>query len=186
MQEILRTVPRRGYILVEQGAPARTDGGEGIAQHDAAERLAEPVVAILPFVVDAVDGEGRIPLQSFNEELIDAISRFRSVAVIAPASVRRFAFDDDIARAGVALKADYCVSGSIANGKEIAVRVDLVEVSSAVVYGPIPSLPPSHISWRPQRCWQPESSDVWSGRSKPMRRAGRRGRPPRACKPMPT
>jgi DNA-binding winged helix-turn-helix (wHTH) protein/tetratricopeptide (TPR) repeat protein len=130
LAEILKTVPRRGYILVEGGASARNDLEDGMSEPIPANRLAEPVVAVLPFVVEGAIGEGILPLQSFNEELADAISRFRSLAVIASASARKFAFVDDIVGAGLALKADYCVSGSISNGKEIAVRVDLVEVSS--------------------------------------------------------
>lgn len=131
MQEILRTVPRRGYILVEQSKLARDDRfGQSPGNRPEAERLAEPVVAVLPFVVAGQENRRRLPLQSFNEELADAISRFRSVAVIAPASARKFDVSDDIVQAGLALKADYCVTGSIADARDVDVRVNLVDIAT--------------------------------------------------------
>lgn len=129
-QEILRTVPRRGYILVEQ-APLAPDVHPTPQQPDPLPMgPAEPVIAVLPFGVALREDGKQLHLQSFNEELADAISRFRSVAVIAPASARRFAPDDDIVQAGLTLKADYCVSGTISESDELQLRVNLVDVGS--------------------------------------------------------
>lgn len=129
-QDVLRTVPRRGYILVaqepltfdEQATPQKTD--------PLPAGPAEPVVVVLPFGVALPDGGRNLHLRSFNEELADAISRFRSVAVIAPASARIFGPDDDIVEAGLTLKADYCVGGTISEGYELQLRVNLVDVAS--------------------------------------------------------
>jgi DNA-binding winged helix-turn-helix (wHTH) protein/tetratricopeptide (TPR) repeat protein len=131
-QEILRTVSRRGYILVEQsahaGGPERPPTPDVTAA--VVRRSSEPVVAVLPFSVNLANEIASVPAHSFNDELADAISRYRSVATIAAASVRKFAAGDDVVQAGIALNADYCISGAITGGDDIELRVDLIEVLS--------------------------------------------------------
>lgn len=127
-QTILRTVPKRGYLLAEAVSLS-----EGRSQPEIptsfAVRLIEPIVAVLPFFGED-SGRASLGIQSFNEELAEAISRFRSVAVIAAASIRKLGPVNDAVEAGRGLGADYCVTGSVSAEDGIAVKVGLVETAS--------------------------------------------------------
>lgn len=127
-QQILRTVPKRGYLLVGAGQPGSEDGVLIGMPPPSPISVTEPVVAVLPFASDDGGTDGNLVAQSFNEELVEAISRFRSVAVIASASVRKLGPVEDVVEAGRRLGADYCVSGSMSSARDMAVKVDLVEV----------------------------------------------------------
>jgi DNA-binding winged helix-turn-helix (wHTH) protein/TolB-like protein len=129
-QKVIRTIPKRGYLLAGDMEPNPASRPLGKMLPVSPMRLAEPVVAVLPFSIEAIAGDEAAAVQSFNEELADAISRFRSVAVIAPASTRKFDSLADPVEAGRILNADYCVRGIIAAGGEVAINVELVEITT--------------------------------------------------------
>lgn len=124
-QAVIRTVPRRGYLLVATGGPARSE----TAGTPPGSPGAVPSLAVLRFRLDAGASQ-LLPDEALPEEIASAIARFRSIAVIAPASVSTLPTDGDPAGLAARLGADYCVIGSAALGAGLDVRVELIEVGS--------------------------------------------------------
>jgi DNA-binding winged helix-turn-helix (wHTH) protein/tetratricopeptide (TPR) repeat protein len=126
-QTVIRTVPRRGYVLVSAG-PAPADAAEPPPPRPAAFATPEPLIAVLPFSGEASQ---RLMLDAFVEEIGNAIAGFRSVAVIAQASANRFPPEDqDPVRAGRELQADYCLGGQGGPGTPGRLRLHLTEVAT--------------------------------------------------------
>jgi TolB-like protein/DNA-binding winged helix-turn-helix (wHTH) protein len=141
----IETRHRRGYRFVarvlpmepgEAAAGFRPDGrGGGLdpaALHlaragDARER--KPTVAVLPFDNLSGDPEQEYFSDGITEDILTALSRYRSVLVVGRGST--FAFRGhgaDVRRVGAALGADYVVEGSVGRaGRRVRVRVRLVE-----------------------------------------------------------
>jgi TolB-like protein len=114
---LLRTVPRRGYLLETEIAPARTEAG------------ATPVLAVLPF--DNLSREPRWDMlcDGLVEDLITDLARHPELRVIARTS--SFAWRGkaaDIREIGRALGAGYILEGSVqAEGGAVRVTAQLIE-----------------------------------------------------------
>lgn len=120
-QRILRTIPRRGYLLDISTTVAAADTGE-------------PRVAVLRFVnLGTADDEALV--DGFAEDLIGRLARFRRLPVLARNSSFAFASGagsgPDIAEIGRRLDAAYLVCGSAHRiGTMLRVRVTLVDPAS--------------------------------------------------------
>ncbi|WP_189556864.1 winged helix-turn-helix domain-containing protein, partial [Mesorhizobium sp. M4B.F.Ca.ET.089.01.1.1] len=79
-QALIRTVPRRGYLFQVAETRANDQPPQMAPQ---AGRAAEPMVAILPFSVEAGDTIGRVLFDGAVEEITNALSCFKTVAVLA-------------------------------------------------------------------------------------------------------
>ena len=105
-QETVRTVARRGYLFQQPK--------DGVAQA-AVSRPAEPLVAVLPFRRNFTEGAVVAVLDGVVEEITNALSCFRTVAVFARHSafeLARMEQDEShalIARFGI----DYLVEGTL-------------------------------------------------------------------------
>lgn len=128
-QALLRTVPKRGYLLVctPQDASAGA-GGPALWSRP----CAEPVVAVLPFEGPPEDARTGFLLDGLADEVTQALACFRSVTVLARNSA--FAFPPegrpDFVSLGARLGADYLVEGSaITAGATTHLRLRLVDTA---------------------------------------------------------
>jgi TolB-like protein/DNA-binding winged helix-turn-helix (wHTH) protein len=119
-QELVRTIPRRGYLFALP-SPAAAAGRGG------------PRVAVLPFRDLTGDVGAGVMLDGLVEEITNGLARFRTVTVIARHSAFAFrpenrpALEEVTAR----LAADYLVEGSVRrSGERFAVAAELVEAAS--------------------------------------------------------
>ncbi len=133
-QEIIRTVRGRGYRLV---APVTLSVGAAVAApvEAVAEVAGPPTIAVLPFARAGLAGPLEVLGDAIPAEIISALSRLRSVRVIARESAFRFrGATVDFAALRGALGAGYALSGSVEAGAgRIAVDVDLVDTRGGVV-----------------------------------------------------
>ena len=167
-QEILRTVPRRGYMLaaaVEQRdavpQPQRAAGKRGplralffviaalaglvlavVASNwmesgssdatAAFARAPQVTVAVLPFDAGGEASETAWLSEGLADELIESMSLFRDVAVIARNS--SFGYRDaDLATIRDVLGADFLVQGSVRRvGEKLRLAVQMVDLSTGV------------------------------------------------------
>lgn len=129
-QALIRTVPRRGYLF----QVAETRSADPPAQMAAqAGRAAEPMVAILPFRVETGDTTGKVLFDGAVEEITNALSYFKTVAVLARHSAFVLAehWTEDINATALRLGADYIAEGSVeAAGDGYSARVVLTETIS--------------------------------------------------------
>jgi TolB-like protein/Tfp pilus assembly protein PilF len=124
-QHIVRTIPRRGYLLDISTPVTSADTGA-------------PRVAVLRFAnLGSADDEALV--DGFAEDLIGRLALFRRLPVLARNSSFAFASgaDPDIAEIGRRLDAAYLVCGSAQrNGNMLRVRVTLVDpASGAILWG---------------------------------------------------
>ncbi len=128
-QSILRTVPKRGYLLVcdVDAAQARMP--------DAAlwtRPSSEPVVAVLPLEGPPDDARTALLLDGLADEITHALACFRSVTVLARNSALAFppGSRPDFVSLGARLGADFLVDGSaVAAGSTIQLRLRLVDAT---------------------------------------------------------
>lgn len=122
-EEWIVTVPRVGYRLIcEAPAPAEvqaTDGGK-------------PTVAVLPFVNLSGDTTQDYFADGLVEDLITALSRFKSFAVVSRYS--SFAYKDrsiDVRQVARELGVRYLLEGSVRlSGERVRVTVQLVDAAT--------------------------------------------------------
>lgn len=120
-EEWIVTVPRVGYRLIHQApAPAEaTDGGK-------------PTVAVLPFVNLSGDATQDYFADGLVEDLITALSRFKSFAVVSRYS--SFAYKDraiDVRQVARELGVRYLLEGSVRlSGERVRVTVQLVDAAT--------------------------------------------------------
>lgn len=112
--EWISTAARAGYRLVREAA------GEGL-----------PAIAVLPFV--ALDEVGSFA-DGFVEDLITALSRFRTFAVVARTSTEPFRVErEDTREIARALGVRYLVEGSVRRaGDRIRLTVQLIDGASGL------------------------------------------------------
>lgn len=119
---LLRTVPKRGYLLASDAPPSMAPAGQSY-----------PSIAILPFRNRAADGADDAVLDGMVEEITFGLARFKSIVVIAHNSA--FAFPAErrplLAEIGRTLGAEFIVEGSAlrANGR-LLVSVTLSQAPS--------------------------------------------------------
>jgi TolB-like protein/Tfp pilus assembly protein PilF len=138
-QRLIRTYARKGirFIgnvheanpdLIEQ-APAAAQGEMQAGSDTLREPRAKPTIAVLPFNNMSGDPEQEYFSDGITEDIITALSKHRSLLVIARNSA--FAFrgrDRDVRRVGLDLGANYLVEGSVRKiGQRIRVTAQLVE-----------------------------------------------------------
>jgi TolB-like protein len=115
----IETRHRRGYRFI---APLKSAA-------PVAERGGKPTVAVLPFTNVSGDSTQDYFTDGITEDIITALSRYRSLLVIARGST--FAFKGqsiDARRVGLDLGADYVVEGSVVrSGQRLRVSAHLVE-----------------------------------------------------------
>ncbi|MFN0192417.1 MAG: winged helix-turn-helix domain-containing tetratricopeptide repeat protein [Aestuariivirga sp.] len=120
--DLLRTVSRRGYMLDQ---PAETGAEVGSL----------PIVAVLRFANETGD-TAQVPLvDGFAEEIINGLSRFGTVTVMARASsfALPFGTSADWAQARSKIGADFLVEGSVRQaGGRIRVSVNLIDAATLV------------------------------------------------------
>lgn len=138
-QEILQTIPRRGFRFI-----ADVETLEGIEDHPTAQpdapdpidykTLTEiPRLAVLPFKNVNADLDGYF-CDGLTEDIIANLTYFREIAVIAGGSSLQFK-DRDLSLSKIAntLKANYLVVGSARRDKDrVRISVQLVDMASGV------------------------------------------------------
>jgi len=119
----IETRHRRGYRFIADAAGAPAERAR------IAEREGKPVVAVLPFSNVSGDPQQEYFTDGITEDIITALSRHRSLFVIARGST--FAFKGqsiDARQAGMDLRADYVVEGSVVRSDQrLRVSARLVE-----------------------------------------------------------
>ncbi|TIU65283.1 MAG: transcriptional regulator [Mesorhizobium sp.] len=96
-------------------------------------RAAEPMVAILPFRVETCDAPGKVLFDGAVEEITNALSHFKTIAVMARHSAFALAehWTEDINATAVRLGADYIAEGVVESaGGGYSARVVLTETAS--------------------------------------------------------
>jgi adenylate cyclase len=138
-QSLIRTYARKGIrfvgdvhevtaALTEQ-VPATAQGEMPAGSDILRESRAKPIIAVLPFNNMSGDPEQEYFSDGLTEDIITALSKHRSLLVIARNSA--FAFrghDRDVRQVGLDLGANYLVEGSVRKiGQHIRVTAQLVE-----------------------------------------------------------
>ncbi|ESY74111.1 hypothetical protein X743_10135 [Mesorhizobium sp. LNHC252B00] len=132
MQSLVRTVPRRGYIF----QPADDFAPVSLAPATAAVvtgRTPEPMVAILPFQINVDDATAKPLFDGAVEEITNALSYFKTIAVLARHSAFALAEHSvqDIWATAERLGADYVAEGTVeSNPGGYSARVVLSETAS--------------------------------------------------------
>jgi TolB-like protein len=121
-QELIRSISRRGYMLTAQAAPVVEVG-------------AQPIVAVLRFRNETGDA-AHVPLvDGFAEDIINGLSRFGTVTVLARNSSFTLSSDrkSDWSVARTRIGADYLVEGTIRRyDNRLRVSVNLIDAANLV------------------------------------------------------
>jgi TolB-like protein len=135
-QQLIRTIARKGYRFVgnahDEDVPR--DGTAGTAQSgpELPPLMAKPSIAVLPFSNMSGDPEQEYFADGITEDLITALSQFRSLFVIARNS--SFVFKDkavDAKQIGRELGVRYLLEGSVRkSGTRVRITGQLIEASS--------------------------------------------------------
>ncbi|TIM94549.1 MAG: transcriptional regulator, partial [Mesorhizobium sp.] len=117
-QSLVRTVPRRGYMF--QAADDLSASLPPARASVQIERAPEPMVAILPFRVNIDDAMAKPLFDGVVEEIINALSYFKTIAVLARHSAFALAehSDQDIWATAERLGADYVAEGSVESAED--------------------------------------------------------------------
>jgi TolB-like protein len=130
-QRILKTVPRRGYILVEEATVSAAPHGSEARTSGVDRATGRPSVAVLPLYA-ASPGEAYFAT-GLTEDLITALAHLRSLAVVPGASDlpwQAIEVPRSAVGASRALRADYVLEGGVRLASA-RVRVTARLVSSA-------------------------------------------------------
>ena len=127
----IETRHRRGYRFIASLSGALSGESAAYPERDA-ERAGKPTVAVLPFHNVSGDPTQEYFTDGITEDILTALSKHRSLLVIARGSA--FAFKGravDARQAGSDLGADYVVEGSVvSNGPRLRISARLVETES--------------------------------------------------------
>ncbi len=132
-QRLIRTYARKGIrfvgeVRVSTSEPSRPGGASGL-RGALPELRGKPRIAVLPFINLGGDAQQEYFADGITEDIIAALTRHRSVLVIARNST--FALrgqSGDVRRIGRDLGADYLVEGSVRRvADRVRVTVELVE-----------------------------------------------------------
>ncbi|MDR6757576.1 TolB-like protein [Mycoplana sp. BE70] len=129
-QQLLRTVPRRGYVLMSPETTGHPSPASPQANlHHASLHLSqEPTVAVLPFKNTGDNPDDALFIDGIVEEITNGLARFKTVAVIARNSA--FAYRSEPGPAGEtigkALGVDFVVEGSVRRlGSRLSIAASL-------------------------------------------------------------
>lgn len=114
-REVIRTVARRGYMIVlpEQGVRAARDVSAG------------PVVAVWPFETSAAGGRLDALADGLTQQIVSGLGRFGELRVLARSVTKSYKDRfDSAADIGRALGVDYLVEGNLRQDGESA-RIDI-------------------------------------------------------------
>lgn len=139
-QAIIKTYQRKGFRFVA-GINAQTaaeTAGQPIATAPAVDELAgsdtevnwggRPSIAVLPFKNLSDDPEQEYFSDGITEDIIAALSKYRSLVVIARNPSFAFKGAGNVRQAGLTLGADYLVEGSVRKlGQRVRITAQLVE-----------------------------------------------------------
>ena len=120
-EELVRTVSKRGYMLVAETEAVREPG-------------AQPIVAVLRFRNDSADPADDAIVDGFAEDIINSLARFGTVTVLARNSSFSFASHSPAEWPAIRSRigADYLVEGSVRRQADrIVAAVNLVDAASA-------------------------------------------------------
>lgn len=121
-RDIIRTVPRRGYVIASQERVVRTatSASEG------------PTVAVWPFDNDTGDAGLNALADGLTRQIISALGRFGGLRVLARSVTKAFKSRPlDAADLGRELGVDYSVEGNLeADGEAIRIDVQLSEAAT--------------------------------------------------------
>ena len=134
-QRFIKTLPRRGFRFVGAVREAQQPAGAAVADNEMELQKSDPAlpdkpsIAVLPFENMSGDSEQEYFADGMVEEIITALSRFKSLFVIARHS--SFTFKGkaaDIKEVGRRLGARYVIEGSVrkASGK-VRITVQLID-----------------------------------------------------------
>jgi TolB-like protein len=130
----IETRHRRGYRFVARvSKPAAPAANRAYAKDRASDHSDRPTIAVLPFENLGSDSEQEYLSDAITQDIITALSKHRSLLVIARGP--SFAFkgrDADERDIGLNLGAGYIVGGSVGkHGTHVRVRVRLIETESS-------------------------------------------------------
>ena len=120
-EEMVRTVSKRGYMLVPETEAVPEPG-------------AQPIVAVLRFRNDNADPTDEAIVDGFAEDIINGLARFGTVTVLARNSSFSFASHSPAQWPAIRSRigADYLVEGSVRRQAErIVAAVNLVDAANA-------------------------------------------------------
>lgn len=132
-QRLIRTYARKGIRFVGevQETPGLLEPKRGAPSMPAPlpQARGKPCIAVLPFVNLSGDPEQEYFSDGITEDIVTALSKHRSLLVIARNSTFALKGDDgDVRRIGLDLGASYIVQGSVRRiGPRIRITVQLVE-----------------------------------------------------------
>jgi adenylate cyclase len=128
-QSVIRTVPRRGYLVDRPGA---SDCPSSYPIGETASSPEKPSVAVLAFSNLSGDLAQEYISDGITEDIITELSRFSELLVIARNSTFRYKGKPvDIRRVGRELGAQYVVEGSVQRaGDRIRVSAQLIDAST--------------------------------------------------------
>ena len=149
---MLKTLPRRGYVLdaqpqledgpiaaasaaVAPAPPVRAATGAPPAARRSVTVEGAPVVAVLPFRTAAAPGADLVA-EGVVEDIVHILAGMREPAVISTNTTRRLRDADcqDPAELGARLGAHYLVTGTVrANDRETRLAVELAEAAGGTV-----------------------------------------------------
>ena len=126
-QRILKTVPRRGYMMTAEVAVAR-DAPLG----DVVVDSHRPSIAVLPFANLSDDPEQEYFADGMVEEIITALSRIRWLFVVARNSSFTYKGQAiDVTRVGRELDVRYLLEGSVRKaGRRVRINAQLIATKS--------------------------------------------------------
>lgn len=131
-QSVIRTVPRRGYMLQAADDSLAASPSPATAAVRVG-RMPEPMVAILPFRINVADAAAKPLFDGAVEEITNALSYFKTIVVLARHSA--FALAEysagDIWATAERLGADYVAEGSVESADDgYSTHVVLSETAS--------------------------------------------------------
>ena len=122
-QRILKTVPRRGYMMAAEVTAARD-----LPMNDAVTGFDNPSIAVLPFANLSGDPEQEYFADGMVEEIITALSRIRWLFVVARNSSFMYKGQAiDVTRVGRELGVRYALEGSVRRaGGRVRITAQLI------------------------------------------------------------
>ncbi|MEM1132748.1 MAG: winged helix-turn-helix domain-containing protein [Pseudomonadota bacterium] len=123
-QRLIKTVRGVGFRFIGDAITQDDSGLQRVASvasqsqnlqnTELTERLSQPSIAVFPFRLVGDANDKSIFAEALSDDILTALSRMRSLRVIARGSSFRFpSYSTSTREAGTAVGADYCVSGEL-------------------------------------------------------------------------
>jgi len=133
-KEILRTIPRRGYMLSPSHAANAPKAGSTMVAASPLRRSSQPSIAVLPFTNFGTDAEEDYFSDGITEDIITELSRFSELRVIARNSVFQYkGKPTDVRQIGRDLDVQYVLEGSVRRDMgKVRIAAQLVETTNGM------------------------------------------------------